>query len=137
MVKRIISRSRPSRPGSGQQLPAHSIQLADVAPAETPQEGPQGGRRLDRAAQDLLGPASAQRVGIVDAVAASQRRRHQRQHLVAGVGSTRRISQVNVVVDEFTQTQVLGQSDRKDQPSIGHQAAVIEGDLDAIGVVAC
>ena len=42
-----------------------------------------------------------------------------------------------MVVDEFTQTQVLGQSDRKDQPSgIGHQAAVIEGDLDAIGVVA-
>ena len=107
-----------------------------MAPTETPQEGPQGGRCLDRAAQHLLGSPSAQRVGIVDAVAASQSRRHQGQHLVAGVGSTRRISQVNMVVDEFTQTQVLGQSDRKDQPSIGHQAAVIEGDLDAIGVVA-
>ena len=44
-------------------------------------------------------------------------------------------SQVNVVVNEFTQTQALGQSDRKDQPSIGYQAVVIEGDLDAVGML--
>ena len=48
----------------------------------------------------------------------------------------RRISEVNVVVDEFTQTQVLGESDRKEQPSIGHQAVVIKGDLDPVWVVA-
>ncbi len=35
------------------------------------------------------------------------------------------ISQVNVVVDEFTQTQVMGKGDRKEQPSIGHQAVVV------------
>ena len=34
-------------------------------PSETPQEGPQGGKRLECAAQHLLGSASAQRVGII------------------------------------------------------------------------
>ncbi len=47
----------------------------------------------------------------------------------------RRSSEVNVTVDEFTQTQVLGEGDRKKQPSIGHQAVVGEGDLNAIGVL--
>ena len=39
-----------------------------------------------------------------------------------------------MVVDEFTQTQVLGEGDRKDQPSVGHQAVVSKGDLEAVGV---
>ena len=106
-----------------------------MAPLETAQERTQRGWRLDRAAQHPLGSASAPRVGIVNAVAASQRRRYQGHHLIANVGPTRRSSQVNVVVNEFTQTQALGQSDRKDQPSIVHQAVVIEGDLDAVGVL--
>ena len=79
----------------------------------------------------------AQHVGVVNAVAARQRRRHQGQHLVARVRPPRRIAQVQVMVNQFTQTQVLGQRDRKEQPSIGHQAAVVEGDLDAVGVVIC
>ena len=41
-----------------------------------------------------------------------------------------------MVVDEFTQTQVLGEGDRKEQPSIGHQAVVVKGDVNAIRVVA-
>ena len=30
-----------------------------------------------------------------------------------------------------------GQGDRKDQPGIGHQAVIVEGDTDAVGVGAC
>ena len=40
-----------------------------------------------------------------------------------------------MTVDEFMQTQVLGEGDRKKQPSIGHQAVVVERDLDAVGVL--
>ena len=40
------------------------------------------------------------------------------------------------MVDEFPQAQVLGEGHRKEQPSVGHQAAVVEGDLDPVGVVA-
>ena len=79
--------------------------------------------------------AGAQHVGVVNAVAPSQRGGHQGHHLVARVRPPRRISEVNVVVDEFTQTQVLGEGDRKEQPSISHQAVVVEGDLDAVGVL--
>ena len=62
-------------------------------------------------------------------------RRYQGNHLVARVRPTRRSSEVNVVVDEFTQAQVLGEGDRKEQPSIGHQAVVVKEDLDTVGVL--
>ena len=65
-------------------------------------------------------------------VAASQRGRYQGQHLVSRIRPPRRICEVNLVVDEFTQTQVLGEGDRKEHPSIGHQAVVVEGDLNAV-----
>ena len=99
--QRTVARPGTSRPGMGQQLPAHPVQLTHVAPAETAQEGPQGGRCLDRAAQHLLGPTSAQRVGVVDAVATGQRRRHQGQHLVSRIRPTQRISQIDVMVHQF------------------------------------
>ena len=130
-----VAGSRPSGPGSSQQLPAHPIQLADVAPPEAAQERPQGGGRLDHATESASRPAGAQHVGVVNAVAPSQRRRHQGQHLVAHIRPPRRSSEVNVVVDEFTQSQVLGEGDRKEQPSISHQAVVVEGDVDAVGVL--
>ena len=91
------------------------------------------GRRFDHAADGAGRPAGAQHVGVVNAVAAGQGRRHQRQQLVPRVGSTRRISQVNVAVHQFTQTQMLGQSDRQKQSGIGHQTVVVEGDVDAVG----
>ena len=46
-----VAGSGPSGPGPGQQLPAHPVQLADVAPPEAAMDGAQGGWRLDRAAQ--------------------------------------------------------------------------------------
>ena len=105
------------------------------ASPETAQERPQGGWRLDRAVQGPGCSPSAQHIGVVNAIAPSQRGSHQGQHLVARVRPPRRSSEVNVVVDEFTQTQVLGEGDRKEQPSIGHQAVVVEGDLDTVGVI--
>ena len=38
--------------------------------------------------------------------------------------------------DQLGQAEVQGQSGRKDQPGIGHQAVVVEGDTDTVGVVA-
>ena len=40
-----------------------------------------------------------------------------------------------MTVNEFTQAHVLGQSGRKEQPSIVDQAVVVEGYLDAVGVL--
>ena len=41
-----------------------------------------------------------------------------------------------MTVNEFTQAQLLGLRGRKEQPSIVDQAVVVEGDADAVGVVA-
>ena len=64
--ERCVAGSGPSRPGLGQQLPAHPVQLADMAPPETAQEGAQGGGRLDRAAQGAGCPPGAQHIGVVN-----------------------------------------------------------------------
>ena len=134
--QRRIARAPTGGPGPSQQLPAHPIQLANMTPTEAAQKGPQGGRRLDHAADGPGRTAGAQHVGVVDAVAAGQGRGHQGQQLVSRVRTTRRSSQINVVVDELTQTQVLGQGDRQKQSGVGHQTVIVEGDVDAVRVVA-
>ena len=58
--QRSVGGSGPSGPGPGQQFPAHPVQLADVAPPEAAQEGSQGGRRLDHAADGVSRPTGAQ-----------------------------------------------------------------------------
>ena len=95
-----------------------------------------GGGRLDHAAESAGRPAGAQRVGVVDAVAAGQGGDHQGQQLVAGVGPPGSIAQVQAPVNQLGQTQVQCQGGRKDQPGLGDQAVVVEGDADAVGVVA-
>ena len=133
--ERPVAGSTTSGPGPGQQFPAHPVQLADMAPPEAAQEGPQGGGCLHRAAQDTGRPTGAQRIGAVDAVAARQRRGDQGHHLVSRVRPPRRIPQVEVMVNQLTQAEIQGQCGRKDQPGIGHQAVVVEGYLDAVGVL--
>ena len=133
--QRPVAGSGSSGPGPGQQLPAHPIQLANMTPTEAAQEGPQRGGRLDHAAQHPRGPASTQHVGIVNAVATGQSGCHQRHHLVACVGSAWGTAQVKVPINQLGQAQMPSQCGRKDQPSIADQAVVVEGDLDAVGVV--
>ena len=40
------------------------------------------------------------------------------------------------MVNEFPQAEVQGQGGRKEQSRVGHQAVAVEGDLDAVEVVA-
>ena len=134
--QRPVHGSTTGGPGPGQQFPAHPVQLADVAPPEAAQKGPQGGWCLDCAADGASCPAGMQHVGVVDAVAARQRRGHQSRNLIAGVGSAWGAAQVQVPVNQLGQAQVQGQRGGKDQPGIVDQAMVVEGDVDAVGVVA-
>ena len=59
----------------------------------------------------------------------------QCHQLVAGVGPSWGIAQVEALLDELGQAKVPGQGDRKCQPGIGYQAVVVEGDLGPVGVV--
>ena len=69
-------------------------------------------------------------------LAPSQRGSDQRHHLVAGVRPPGGIAQVEALLDEFGQAEMPGQGGRKEQPRHWPQAAVVEGDLDPVGVVA-
>ena len=64
--ERPVAGSGAQPPCPGQQLAAHPVQLADMAPPEAAQEGPQGGGRLDHAAERASRPAGAQHVGVVE-----------------------------------------------------------------------
>ena len=133
--QRPVARASPGGPGPGQQLPAHPIQLADMPPPEAAQEGSQRGRRLDHAADGTGRSSGTQHVGVVNAVAPSQGRGHQRHHLVAGIGPAWGTAQVQVPINQLEQAQMQSQRGRKDQPSIADQTVVVEGDLDAVGVL--
>ena len=79
---------------------------------------------------------SAQHFGVVNAVAASQRGGHQGQRLVSRVRPNRGIAQDEALLDQLGQAEMQGQGGWQDQPRIGHQAVVIEGDVHAVGVAA-
>ena len=113
----------------------HPVQLADVAPAEAAQESAQCGWRLHRTVENTGRSSGAQRIGVVDAVAARQRRGDQGHHLVSRVRPPRRIPQVEVMVNQLTQAEIQGQGGRKEQPGIVDQAVVVEGNLDAVEVL--
>ena len=39
------------------------------------------------------------------------------------------------MVDEFPQAQMPGEGGRQEQPGIGHQAVIVKGDADTVGIV--
>ena len=80
-------------------------------------------------------PSGAQHV-VVDTVAVSERGGQQRHHLIAGVGSAWAAAQAEAPVNQLGQAEMPGQGGRQEQPGIGHQAVIVEGDADAVGVVA-
>ena len=133
--QRTVAGAGPGVPGPDQQFPAHPVQLAHMAPPKAAQEGPQGGWRLDDAAQHSPGPSGTQLVSVVDAVAPGKGRRHQGQYLVSRIRPTWRIPNVNVAVHQVAQTQAPGHGDRQEQPGIGHQTVVVERYVDAVGTL--
>ena len=81
---------------------------------------------LDYAVANTNTPTGAKRIGIVDAVVARQRGGDQRQHPVPSVRQPRRAAEVEVVVDKFPQSQVLGKAGWQEQAGIGHHGVVVK-----------
>ena len=126
--------SRSGHPGAGQQHAGDAVELADVAPAEAAQEGPEGGRRLHGAAEHPRRPASPQRIGVVDAVTARERGGDQGQQLVAGVRPPRCVTEVEVGVCQFTEAEPASERGGEQQARVVHEAVVVEGDVYPVGV---
>jgi len=51
------------------------------------------------------------------------------------VRPTGSVAEVEMLVDELTEAEPLGQSDRQDEPRIGHEAVVVEGDIEPVEAV--
>jgi hypothetical protein len=83
-----------------------------------------------------LGVTGAQRIGVVDRVAASEGGVNQRHRLGPDVGATPSIAEVDEGVQQLPQAEVGGQRRRKDQAGVGDQLLVIEGDRDPVQGVA-
>ena len=101
----MVPARRRVPPQACQQLPAHPVQLANVAPTEAAQEGSQGGWRLDRAAQGAVPVRNASASSMVDA---SQRGSDQGHHLVAGVGPARGVTQIQALLHQLGKAEVVG-----------------------------
>ena len=73
--QRSVAGSTTGGPGPGQQLPAHPVQLADMAPPEAAQERPQGGGRFDHAPQHRGGPPTVNEFTQAHALGQSGRKK--------------------------------------------------------------
>ena len=83
--------------------------------------------------KDAPRAARAQRVGIVDAVTTGERGADERRHLVSGVRPARRLSEIDVAVDELPQAETLAERGRRQQPRVGYQAVVVKGYAEPVG----
>ena len=135
IVSGVDTGSRAGCPGAAEELSAHSVELADVAPAEAAQERAQGGGGLHGEAQDAARATGPERIRVVDAVAAGERRQDEAQELVAWVRPTRHQPEVEVLVDEGLQAEVVGQGGRQEEARVGHQAVVVEGRVKPVEAV--
>jgi hypothetical protein len=80
-------------------------------------------------------PARSESVGISDAVAPGQGRHHERQELVADVGPSRFVAQVEVGIDELAEAQMLGQGGRQEEARISHQTVIVKGRVNPVEAV--
>lgn len=68
-------------------------------------------------------------------VATGQRRHDERQELVTGIRSARRRAEVELLVHQFAEPEMGGQSGRQQQPCIGNEPVVVEGGSQAVEAV--
>jgi hypothetical protein len=103
-----------------------------MAPGEAPQVGAERGGSRHPLADGGLAAPGPQGVGVVDAVAAGQRRGDQPHRLEPRVGPSRRRSEVDARVDQLSQPEVLPQGHRQAQAPVGHGFVAVEDHLEAV-----
>jgi len=121
---------RPGRHGEQRLVAAHvgvgelavllrkAVGLADRG-VEVDGEG-----RAQLPAEHGLGGTCAQGSGVVDAVAASQRRVDEGEGLQAGVGGAGGAAEMHMLVEERLEAQSLGEGGGKQQAGVGHGVTI-------------
>src|ERR1035441_7494960 len=98
-----------------------------MSPGERSQEGPERGGRPHAVAQYLARGGHPHAVRVLDAVATGQSGVDQSHRLEADVGVAGPSTKVHVLVEELSQTEMISQRRRLDQPGIGDDVVVVEG----------
>jgi hypothetical protein len=129
---RPITGARTGRPRPREELLGEPVELADVAEGEGAQEGPQGGGGHDPVAQHLAGGATAQQVGVVDAVPTRQHRLDQGQQLAAGPVRASPLAQVDQRIGGLLDAEPLGQGGRQQQAGVGDGVGVVEAGVELV-----
>jgi hypothetical protein len=78
--------------------------------------------------------ASAQQVGVVDAVPTRHQGVDQDQHLAARVSGTGAVAQVDQLVGQLLDAQPPGQRGGQQQAGVGDGVVVVEGDGEPVGL---
>jgi hypothetical protein len=133
---RCAARTGSGFPGPHQQLAGHLVDLAGMAPAERAQEGAERRGGEHPVTEHSGGVTRAQHVGVIDAVTAGQRRVDERHRLVADIGPSGRMAKIHVLLEERSQSEMLGQRRRQHQAGVGHQTLVVEGHVETVKAVA-
>jgi len=118
-----INRSRSQR-GSRRTKEAVSSNDGLRSIGQAAQKGAECGRREHRMSQHRLGLAGPQCIGVVDRVAACERRVDQGHRLGPHVRTSRSITEIQVLREQPQKPQVLGQRGRQHKPGIGDEMLV-------------
>lgn len=78
------------------------------------------------------GRPGSKHVAVVDRVAAGQRRVDHGHCLVANIGSTWCVAEIDVAVEQFAQTVMLSECRGQDQSGVSDLMLVIEGHRDVV-----
>lgn len=83
--------------------------------------------RHDPVTKHLASLAGTQRIGIVDALSSCDQRRHHGHCLVADVGASGHVTQVDAGFEQVEQPEMLGECRGQDRPCVGDRWVVIKG----------
>jgi len=124
---RLFARTGAERPGPRQQLPAETIELADVPESEAPEERSQRGRRHHLVAQDPLRRTRPQHIAVVDALGAGDNGMNQREDLAPGNSVSWNVTEVDHLIGQVEGPEPVGQRGDQGQPRTGHRPVIVEG----------
>lgn len=76
--------------------------------------------------------AGAQCIHVVDAITTGEHGVDHRHRLLARIRAAGNIAEVEVLLDQLAEAQMLRQRSGEQQPGVGHQTPIIEGDVEPV-----
>ena len=118
---RLGTGPRAKRPRPGEHRLGELVELADVAEAESPEEGPERRRRHHLVGENFRGRPGPQNVGVIDALRAGDHGVHERRDPTSREGMD-----IDQLLGEDFETEHLAQHRDESETRIGDGVVVVE-----------